>query len=225
MRAAILQSNYFPWRGYFSLINSVDLFIFHDDLQYTKNDWRNRNRFRQPSGEINWLTIPCGTSEKRQICEVLLPNSKWEEGHFKKLTNWYRKSPGWNNYEQLLSEIFIGNEFLLLSDFNQHWIQKISREIFNSKTEFIDSRKLELKETKERRVLEILDKVGAKKYLSGPAGKNYLENSHFAEAGITLEYADYTRLPILTENEGQDSLSILHNLMMEPDHTRILGAL
>ncbi|MGE3176109.1 MAG: WbqC family protein, partial [Vicinamibacterales bacterium] len=44
MRVAILQSNYIPWKGYFDIIHDVDTFVFHDDLQYTKGDWRNRNR-------------------------------------------------------------------------------------------------------------------------------------------------------------------------------------
>ena len=42
-KIAVLQSNYIPWKGYFDIIHDVDEFIFHDDLQYTKNDWRNRN--------------------------------------------------------------------------------------------------------------------------------------------------------------------------------------
>ena len=64
MKVAILQSNYIPWKGYFDIINSVDLFIFHDDLQYTKNDWRNRNKIKTENG-LKWLSVPCGTDEKR----------------------------------------------------------------------------------------------------------------------------------------------------------------
>ena len=37
MTVGLLQSNYLPWKGYFDLIAAVDLFVFHDDLQYTKN--------------------------------------------------------------------------------------------------------------------------------------------------------------------------------------------
>jgi hypothetical protein len=42
-KVAILQSNYIPWKGYFDLIKSVDVFVIYDEVQYTKNDWRNRN--------------------------------------------------------------------------------------------------------------------------------------------------------------------------------------
>ena len=39
MKIAILQSNYLPWTGVFELINSVDKFVFYDNVQFTKQDW------------------------------------------------------------------------------------------------------------------------------------------------------------------------------------------
>ena len=46
MRVGIIQSNYIPWRGYFDFIDDVDLFIYLDDVQFTKRDWRNRNKIK-----------------------------------------------------------------------------------------------------------------------------------------------------------------------------------
>jgi len=40
MKVAILQPNYIPWKGYFDIINMVDIFVVYDDVQYTINDWR-----------------------------------------------------------------------------------------------------------------------------------------------------------------------------------------
>ncbi|MBU2537576.1 MAG: WbqC family protein, partial [Proteobacteria bacterium] len=56
-KIAILQSNYIPWKGYFDLIRSVDEFVLYDDMQYTKNDWRNRNKIKTREG-LAWITIP-----------------------------------------------------------------------------------------------------------------------------------------------------------------------
>ena len=50
-RVAILQSNYFPWKGYFDIIAAVDEFILYDDVQFTKNDWRNRNLIKTLKGQ------------------------------------------------------------------------------------------------------------------------------------------------------------------------------
>ena len=60
-RVAIVQSNYVPWRGYFDLIDSVDEFVLLDDVQYTRRDWRNRNRIKTEQG-TRWLTIPVQVS-------------------------------------------------------------------------------------------------------------------------------------------------------------------
>ena len=67
MKVGIIQSNYIPWKGYFDIIGQVDLFVFYDDVQYTKGDWRNRNKIKTPRG-ADWLTIPVGIDLKRLIC-------------------------------------------------------------------------------------------------------------------------------------------------------------
>ncbi len=226
MRVAILQSNYFPWRGYFSIINSVDLFVFHDDLQYTKNDWRNRNRFIDANKNSTWLSIPCGTSESRLICEVNLPNTNWEKDHFRKINDWYSGKRNIQKYKSLLQEIYLNNKFEKLSDFNQFWIKFIAKEEFESKTEFLDSRTLNLTKTKSNRVIEILTKVNASSYLSGPSGRNYLIENDFRNKGIELEYADYEKIPQLdTSFPRQEQFSILHDLIEYPVGTILIGEL
>ena len=77
-KVAIIQSNYIPWKGYFDIINKADLFIFYDDVQFTKNDWRNRNKIKTPSGPI-WLTVPCGASISRLIHEVEIEEPSWQK--------------------------------------------------------------------------------------------------------------------------------------------------
>src|SRR5579863_10162725 len=96
-KVAILQSNYLPWKGYFDIINDVDLFIFYDDVQYTKNDWRNRNKIKTISG-TQWLTVPTGTDLNRLICEVAIPNTFWAKKHWKTLLYSYQKSPYFARY-------------------------------------------------------------------------------------------------------------------------------
>ena len=73
---AILQSNYIPWKGYFDIIHDADIFIFYDDLQFTKNDWRNRNKIKTAQGS-KWLSIPVGTSAScpnANVATVRLPS-------------------------------------------------------------------------------------------------------------------------------------------------------
>ena len=73
-KIAIVQSNYIPWKGYFDMIAAVDEFILYDDMQFTKNDWRNRNLIKTPQG-VQMLTVPVGQNIYRRIRDILLPDS------------------------------------------------------------------------------------------------------------------------------------------------------
>lgn len=226
MRVAILQSNYFPWRGYFSIINSVDLFVFHDDLQYTKGDWRNRNLFVNSNGHPTWLTVPVGDSEGRLICDVELPQNGWEKMHHQRISDWYSREVNLQDHNELLEEVYLNNKFKSLSDFNQFWIKYIAEEKFESNTEFIDSRSLNLTQTKSKRVMEILTKVGATSYLSGPAARDYLIENDFLDERIELEYADYKKLPPLEAKDTRPKeFSILHDLLRYPSSRPLIGML
>ncbi len=53
----VLQPVYLPWLGYFEQIAVTDHFVLLDDVQYTKQDWRNRNRVKTAQG-ATWMTVP-----------------------------------------------------------------------------------------------------------------------------------------------------------------------
>src|SRR5436190_4387467 len=99
MKVGVIQSNYIPWRGYFDFIDSVDLFVFHDDLQYTRNDWRNRNRILTPAGP-RWLTVPVSYKHRDQkIDEVPIEyRQDWASRHLKQLDANYRRAPFFQDY-------------------------------------------------------------------------------------------------------------------------------
>lgn len=194
MRVAILQSNYIPWKGYFDIIAQVDRFIFHDDLQYTKGDWRNRNKIKSHSG-VTWLTIPCGTDEKRLICDVVLVDPAWQKKHWDLLYRSYAKTPYFSYYRDFFEDIYLNNKWRNLSDMNQHIIKKISTEILGVDVVFDDSRHYHLQHKKGARVVELLHKVGATQYLSGPAAKDYLDPNEFIAAKIELKWMNYDHYP------------------------------
>lgn len=190
-KVAIVQSNYIPWKGYFDIINMVDLFIFHDDLQYTKQDWRNRNLIKTPRG-TEWLSIPCGSDENRLIYEIILTNKSWQEKHWRKIKQYYSIAPYFELYRNFFEDFYLQHNWINLSDLNQYLIKNICQLFLGINTKFDDSRRYNLKENKSARVLELLKKVDANEYLSGPAAKNYLDEGKFADAGIKLFWMDYS---------------------------------
>jgi hypothetical protein len=219
-RVAILQSNYLPWRGYFSMINAVDEFIFHDDLQYTKNDWRNRNIFKTPTG-VQWLTVPVGTNEKRLINEVIWNDDSWKKNHCNRIIEWYKKAKNFEYASPLLEYIFGTStgknlsQVTNLSVLNQETIKYICREFLGVKTLFSNSTQYSEIAGKNQKILNLLKHSEATSYVSGPAARSYLDQNLLNENGITVDYFTYGHLRDYPQMYGdfQDNLSILDLLM------------
>jgi hypothetical protein len=124
-KIAILQSNYIPWKGYFDIINSVDEFIFYDEAQYTRRDWRNRNIIKTKDGP-KWITIPVkvkGRYEQR-IIETRVANKNWASKHWKMIEYNYGSSPGFTDYASVFEETYhTCGKLTFLSDINRLFIE------------------------------------------------------------------------------------------------------
>jgi hypothetical protein len=190
LKVAVLQSNYLPWRGYFDIINDVDLFVFYDDVQYTKNDWRNRNIIKSAQGP-QWLTVPVGQDISRLICEVTLPNPRWQQVHWKSISQTYAKAKYFDLYRHFFEDVYLRRQWTSLSELNQYLIRHISTDFLKVRTGFADSRTFALEGTKQNRLMVLLAKLRARRYLSGPSGRDYLDCQAFAKAGIELVYKEY----------------------------------
>jgi hypothetical protein len=190
---AIIQSNYIPWKGYFDIIHDADLFIFHDCVQFTKQDWRTRNKIKMRDG-AHWLSVPVRAPKDARICDVTLATDDWAGKHLRTLHHALGKAPHWRALEPLLAEIY-DRAWPSLSELNQTVISRIAREWLGIETELVDSRPYAAVGAKTERVLDLLVKAGATRYVSGPAARDYLEVAQFDAAGIELVYKDYTGYP------------------------------
>jgi len=216
-RVAILQSNYIPWKGYFDLINKVDEFILYDDVQYTKNDWRNRNKIKTPQG-VQWLTIPVSLKggHKQKINEVRLASLGWGEKHWKTLRQNYSKAPFFSNYEDIFSSLYLRNDYSYLSEVNEAFIRAINS-ILCIKTRIRHSSEFILEEDRTERLLGICQQCNAQIYLSGPAAKDYFDTSTAAKRGIKVEWMSYENYPEYNQlySPFEHSVSILDLLFNE----------
>lgn len=193
-KLVVLQSNYIPWKGYFDLIHDADEFIFYDDLQFTKNDWRNRNKIKTAQG-TRWISIPVGTSANRLICDVVLEDPQWQRSHWDSLLQQYKKTPYFKLYRSLFEEIYLNKQWTNLSELNQYLIKKISRDVLQIKTQFKDSREFKLAGQKLERLLDLITQSKATQYISGPAAKEYIEPQKFEAIGVELVWKDYSNYP------------------------------
>jgi hypothetical protein len=193
-RVAVNQSNYIPWKGYFDLIHDVDIFLFYDDVQFTKNDWRNRNLVKTPAGR-QWLTIPVGTDLNRLVCDVVMENPRWQAKHWQTLSQLYGKAPFFGRYRGFLEKVYLEDQWRNLSDLNQFLITAIARDYLGITTAFHQAAEFASAGKREDRLLSLLRSVQADVYVSGPAGKAYIDPERFRREGIELVWKDYAGYP------------------------------
>lgn len=191
-KIAILQSNYIPWKGYFDIIDSVDEFIFYDEMQYTKNDWRNRNKIKTQNGLL-WLSIPTETKGhlSNKISEVKITDKRWAKKHWNSIQNSYAKAPYFKQYKDLFENLYKSCENEeYLCNVNYKFIYAVN-EILGINTKISFDKDYGLVEGKTERLVDLCQKAGATEYLSGPAAKDYIDESLFQKANIKLSWMDY----------------------------------
>lgn len=189
---AIMQSNYIPWKGFFDLVRCSDAFVFLDCVQYTKNDWRNRNRIIV-NGKPLWLTIPVITKGQfgQKINETkVVPG--WHKKHWKTVQQAYRKAPYFTHYKDKIENAYHAAEAcVFLHEVNRIFYNTLAA-ILTINTPIYCSSAWTLSDDPSKRVLQIVQHLSGTVYLSGPAAQNYLDQNIFDRAGIKIIWADYT---------------------------------
>lgn len=190
MKCAIVQSNYIPWKGYFDLIRRVDRFILYDDAQYTRRDWRNRNRIKTPQG-LQWLTIPVHSKGNytTPIKDIRISDPDWGLRHWEAIRHNYARAPHFE-FARLFEPLFRTAE-TSLSAVNRMFIERVC-EVLGIETSITSSMDYELCDGKNERLIALCKAVGCDSYLSGPSARGYLDVQQFNREGISVEFMDYS---------------------------------
>jgi WbqC-like protein family len=194
-RVAVIQSNYVPWKGYFDIVNLVDEFVLYDSVQYTRRDWRNRNRIKTPQG-LRWLTIPVEAKGKylQPMAETRVSDPRWAHRHWRTLSHNYARAPFFDDYRGWLEGLYLGCDDVLLSAINERFIRAICG-LLGITTPISSRLAAEPDGDKSERLVRICQRAAATDYVSGPAARSYLDEQRFAGAGITVTYVDYSGYP------------------------------
>lgn len=194
-RVAIVQSNYIPWKGYFDLMASVDEFVLYDDVQFTRRDWRNRNRIKTPNG-LHWLSIPVEVKGKfsQTIQETRIADPGWGRQHWATIKHHYRAAPYFDYYAALFEELYLSESEEQLSLVNARFLQAI-RGALQIHSRLTWSTDYSAAGKKSERLLSLCQQCGASEYLSGPSARAYLDEDLFASAGIKVSWMSYEGYP------------------------------
>lgn len=190
----IEQPNYVPWLGYFGLIAQSDVWVWYDDVQYTKRDWRNRNRVAG-DGEAVWITIPVKTRGRyvQKIADVEIDGDAWQRKHLETLRHCYAGAPYFAEVFALVRNVFERGHARLADltiDLNEECCA-----LLGLRPRFVRSSSLAVEGDKVARLIEICRRFDASAYLSGPAARAYMTPAPFGEAGLELRYIVYDYPP------------------------------
>jgi hypothetical protein len=191
-RVAIVQSSYIPWKGYFDLIRAADEFILLDDVQFTKRDWRSRNRIKTKDG-LHWLTIPVHTKGRyeQRIMDTTISESSWGERHWQTIQSAYARTAFFDAYAPSVRALYEKPVSEKLSEVNRSLIDVICRAL-GIVTPIRWSSEYHPAEGRNERLIDLCLKAGATDYLSGPSARGYMDEAAFARAGVTVQFVDYS---------------------------------
>lgn len=192
---AVHQPNYLPWLGYFYKIAHSDVFVFLDNVQYSKNSYQNRVQICSQSGPF-WLTQPVKTKGnfKNLTNQIQFADMRWIGKHRKTLEASYGRHPYFNNIRRLL-EIY-EEPLDSLSSFNIKAIKRTC-ELLALDADIHVASSLDMPDFADatERLVSIVNHVGGTVYLSGAGGRNYHNARLFHDAHIELVFSDFEARP------------------------------
>jgi hypothetical protein len=224
-------------------MHACDIFVYLDDVQYTKNDWRNRNRIKTKEG-MQWLTVPVSVTLGQKINEVLINNSnQWYKKHFQALKTWYGKSKYFKIYSEELKAILY-KERIHLVTLNVELTQWVNEKIGLQTKTVLSSDLSAGSGDRQFRLIEICKALGGNYLYEGRSGQNYIDIKLFRSNGITVEFQNYQHpgynqlwmkeqgfISFLSAidllfNHGPDSLSVLtgRKVILKPDRVKVRKA-
>ena len=173
IKVAIHQPEHFPYMGFFQKMEYADVFVILDDVQYSKGNWQNRNRFLNKNKVVDFFTIQLEKGAyKKLINEVRVINGRWKNKILLKLQR---------NFGVDLTSIYSHEKLFDINMDSIHWV----RDRLDIKTPMFLSSELSINTTSTQRLVDIVRHFGTE-YISGEGGKLYLEESLFTD--IKLSY-------------------------------------
>ncbi len=211
---SINQPAYLPWLGYFDRIIKSDVHIVLDHVPVGKDAMTNRNKIRTPDG-FQLLTVPINRRGSNDpISHIEIANDPhWRKKHIKAIKQNYARAPYYDVHIGTLEKIYEqdwDSLDLLITEITQYMFF-----CFQINTPTVSSSYMEARGTKSDLNLNLCLEAGAKTYLSGPFGRDYLDIEKFKQHGIEVKFQDYAH-PVYKQcwsGDFQPYMSALDALM------------
>lgn len=218
MKLGIMQPYFFPYIGYFSLIDYCDHFVFFDTPQYIRKGWVNRNRLINLTGSTNYIIVPTQKAKQETpINKILIDNSQqWREKIYGQLTVYKKRAPYYNVVLELMHDI-LDRPYVSLSELNIQSIRAIC-ECLGIAAGFgvFSKMNLDLEDitSPDEWALSITKKMGYSTYINPPGGMSFFDRKKYISQGIDLKFLKANLKPYQQKNGCfEPGLSIIDVMM------------
>lgn len=189
MKVSIHQPCYIPYLGVFYKIWCSDIFVYLDNVQYSKGYVYDCNRIKTSQGESR-LKIPL----ERQLGDLLTDVKPknflgWREKHLKTIEMNYKKAPYFLEFFDLFADKLMA-DYESLAELNIVLMDLLMK-WFGWDIITMKSSEMKLCTRSEARVIDIVNRLCGDVYISGIGGRQYQNEDHFKASGIRLEYSDF----------------------------------
>ena len=195
-KCSIMQPHFFPWSGYFNLINKSDVFIFLDDAQFSKNSWQVRNRL-PVNNKVKWITLPTKKSSLKNTKinqKIIDYKLNWKKKMIKTIIQNYSSFPGLLDLKSLM-EIFNEDKSSNIADLNIKIIKFICNKLSINNIEILRSSTFNIDKKRTDKIIHLLDITKSTEYLSVVGSKEYLIKDNFRkQINVNLTFNDYKPL-------------------------------
>lgn len=216
MKIAIMQPYFFPYIGYWQLINAVDIFIIYDDVNFIKKGWINRNNILF-NKQKKMFTLPLvKMSQNKLINETFIAQDS-KPAVLDLIKSAYAKAPYFNEVFPILSDIILYEENNL-TKYLSNSLQKISNYV-GINTKFLYSSKIDKDNSLhgEDKIIEICKKIRTQTYINPIGGHSLYNKDDFAAENISLKFIQPKDIIYKQfNNDFVPSLSIIDIIMFNP---------
>jgi len=205
---SIHQPEHMPWLGFFDKMSKVREFVILDNVQYRKGYFQNRNRIISKEGSSRWLTVPVKKfSSQDEIRDInLLPDNKWKVEYLNLVKDSYINSKNFDIIFPELEKIIIMPHTTLIS-LNISLIRWIKSILQIDTKLLIASQVIKQKDNSDIN-LQIIRALGAKTYLSGPHGRDYLDYAVYKSNNIQISYHSFENPNYMRANDAENLCSL-----------------
>ena len=192
MKIAIMQPYFFPYIGYFQLINAADHFILFDDVQYIRHGWINRNRILKPAEGHQYVIMPLADHGRDDLIRdiKIKEGYEWKEKILRQTEHYKKKAPFYAQVKILLEDCFDYPE-INLALANGFFIKKVFKYLgIDFETRISSELRFDYNNVHDAGewALRISEQSGASEYINPPGGIALFEKAKFEKSNIKLSF-------------------------------------